>query len=95
MLAILAPGQGAQSPVFLQPWLHLPPYADRLGDLLSAVPGLPAELDAASVLEDTALRVSPERLAPLLSSAVVDGRLAATIPRHGVQLIRLWPTRQP
>jgi [acyl-carrier-protein] S-malonyltransferase len=40
MLVILAPGQGAQSPGFLEPWLEDPTYADRLR-WLSAV----AEMD--------------------------------------------------
>ncbi len=40
MLVILAPGQGAQSPGFLDPWLELPAFADRLR-WLSAV----AEMD--------------------------------------------------
>ncbi len=30
MLAIVAPGQGAQSPGFLEPWLELPAFAARL-----------------------------------------------------------------
>jgi [acyl-carrier-protein] S-malonyltransferase len=30
MLAIVAPGQGAQTPGFLAPWLELPGFADRL-----------------------------------------------------------------
>src|SRR5690348_14953786 len=30
MLVIAAPGQGAQSPGFLAPWLDLPGFADRL-----------------------------------------------------------------
>ena len=30
MLAIVAPGQGAQTPGFLSPWLELPGFADRL-----------------------------------------------------------------
>src|SRR5487761_1364975 len=30
MLAIIAPGQGAQTPGFLAPWLELPGVADRL-----------------------------------------------------------------
>src|SRR5258707_351675 len=30
MLLIAAPGQGAQSPGFLKPWLELPGFADRL-----------------------------------------------------------------
>ena len=42
MLVIVAPGQGAQKPGFLEPWLELPAYADRLR-WLSAV----ADLDLA------------------------------------------------
>lgn len=72
MLAILAPGQGAQSPGFLQPWLQHPPYAERLGDLLRAVPGLEGDLDSASVLADTVL------LQPLLVAVGLAG--AALLP---------------
>ncbi|MGH3444182.1 MAG: ACP S-malonyltransferase, partial [Nocardioidaceae bacterium] len=39
MLVIVAPGQGAQTPGFLAPWLELPAFAERLG-WLSAVTGL-------------------------------------------------------
>lgn len=39
MLAIVAPGQGAQSPGFLQPWLEVPGVADRL-TWWSAVTGI-------------------------------------------------------
>ena len=39
MLAIVAPGQGAQTPGFLSPWLTEPSFADRL-EWLSAVSGM-------------------------------------------------------
>ncbi|MBA3309417.1 MAG: acyltransferase domain-containing protein [Nocardioidaceae bacterium] len=39
MLVIVAPGQGAQTPGFLEPWLDYPDFADRL-NWLSAVSGL-------------------------------------------------------
>jgi [acyl-carrier-protein] S-malonyltransferase len=39
VLAIAAPGQGAQKPGFLQPWLQVPGFADRL-TWWSAVTGL-------------------------------------------------------
>jgi len=39
VLAIVAPGQGAQTPGFLSPWLTEPRFADRL-DWLSAVAGI-------------------------------------------------------
>ncbi len=39
MLAIVAPGQGAQTPGFLAPWLDDPGFGSRI-DWLSAVAGL-------------------------------------------------------
>lgn len=39
MLAVVAPGQGAQSPGFLTPWLEVPGVAERL-DWLSVVSGV-------------------------------------------------------
>ena len=39
VLAIVAPGQGAQTPGFLGPWLEVTTFADRL-NWLSAVAGL-------------------------------------------------------
>ncbi|SDB86228.1 [acyl-carrier-protein] S-malonyltransferase [Raineyella antarctica] len=42
MLAVVAPGQGAQKPGFLEPWLADPVFADRL-NWLSAVSGLDLE----------------------------------------------------
>lgn len=39
MLAVVAPGQGSQSPGFLSPWLEVPGVADRLS-WLSAVAGV-------------------------------------------------------
>lgn len=44
MLVIVAPGQGAQSPGFLEPWLELPQFADRLHWLSSV-----ADLDLATL----------------------------------------------
>ena len=39
VLAIVCPGQGAQSPGFLAPWLELPGFADRMA-WLSACAGI-------------------------------------------------------
>ncbi|MEO5854165.1 MAG: acyltransferase domain-containing protein, partial [Nocardioides sp.] len=39
MLVIVAPGQGAQSPGFLHPWLEVPGFSERL-EALSTVAGL-------------------------------------------------------
>jgi [acyl-carrier-protein] S-malonyltransferase len=58
VLAIVAPGQGAQTPGFLAPWLAQPTYADGL-EWLSAVAGLDlrtygTEADAETI-RDTAV----------------------------------------
>ena len=58
MLVIVAPGQGAQTPGFLAPWLEDPDFADRL-NWLSAVTGLDlahygTEADAETI-RDTAV----------------------------------------
>ncbi|GAA3602956.1 ACP S-malonyltransferase [Microlunatus ginsengisoli] len=58
MLAIVAPGQGAQTPGFLAPWLAEPSFADRI-EWLSAVAGLDlrrygTEADA-DTIRDTAV----------------------------------------
>ncbi len=71
MLVIVAPGQGAQTPGFLAPWLEIPAFGDRLA-WLSAVAGLDllhygTEADA-DTIRDTAVAQ------PLL---VASGLLAA------------------
>ena len=71
MLVIVAPGQGAQTPGFLAPWLENPVFAERLS-WLSAVAGMDlaqygAEADAETI-RDTAVAQ------PLL---VASGLLAA------------------
>ncbi|SDT28843.1 acyltransferase domain-containing protein [Microlunatus soli] len=58
MLAIVAPGQGAQTPGFLKPWIAEPTFSERL-DWLSAVSGLDlahygTEADAETI-RDTAI----------------------------------------
>jgi [acyl-carrier-protein] S-malonyltransferase len=71
VLVIVAPGQGAQTPGFLSPWLEIPSFADRL-TWLSAVAGMDlvaygTEADAETI-RDTAVAQ------PLL---VASGLLAA------------------
>lgn len=72
MLAIVAPGQGAQTPGFLRPWLDLPGFADRL-HWLSAVAdldlvGYGTEADA-DTIRDTAV-AQPLLVASALVSAL-------------------------
>ncbi|KNX37407.1 acyltransferase domain-containing protein [Luteipulveratus halotolerans] len=52
MLVIVCPGQGSQSPGFLQPWLELPGFHDRLG-WLSAVAGIDLVTHGTTSDEDT------------------------------------------
>lgn len=52
MLAVVAPGQGAQKPGFLTPWLEDPTFADRLR-WLSVVSGLDLEHYGTAADEDT------------------------------------------
>ncbi|MGI8577897.1 MAG: acyltransferase domain-containing protein [Nocardioidaceae bacterium] len=73
MLAIVAPGQGAQTPGFLRPWLDDPNFADRL-NWLSAVAGLDlahygTKADAEEI-RDTAI-AQPLLVASALLAALV------------------------
>jgi [acyl-carrier-protein] S-malonyltransferase len=54
VLAIVAPGQGAQTPGFLTPWLSEPTFATRL-NWLSAVSGLDLTHYDAETIRDTAV----------------------------------------
>ncbi len=72
MLVMVAPGQGAQTPGFLAPWLEDPAFADRL-NWLSAVAGLDlahygTEADA-DTIRDTAI-AQPLLVASALVSAL-------------------------
>ncbi|WP_194897065.1 acyltransferase domain-containing protein [Catenulispora pinisilvae] len=73
MLVLVAPGQGAQTPGFLTPWLEVPGFADRL-TWWSAVSGLDlvhygTEADAEAI-KDTAIAQ------PLLVAAGIASALA-------------------
>jgi [acyl-carrier-protein] S-malonyltransferase len=93
MLLIAAPGQGAQAPGFLSPWLELPGFADRIGawselagcDLIRC--GTTAGADE---IRDTAI-AQPLLLAAALAAAeVLSGglgqasRLAGAAAGHSV-----------
>ena len=71
MLAIVAPGQGAQTPGFLAPWLEDPSFADRI-NWLSAVAGL--DLAYYGTQADAETIRDTEIAQPLL---VVSGMLSA------------------
>jgi [acyl-carrier-protein] S-malonyltransferase len=87
VLAIVAPGQGAQTPGFLGPWLTEPTFADRL-TWLSAVSGVDlrhygAEADAETI-RDTAVAQPLLVAAGLLAALELFPRPADAYPLIGV-----------
>lgn len=87
MLAIVAPGQGAQTPGFLGPWLTEPSFADRL-NWLSAVSGLDlkhygTEADAEAI-RDTAIAQPLLVAAGLLAALELFPHPADAFPFIGV-----------
>ena len=87
MLAIVAPGQGAQTPGFLGPWLTEPTFVDRL-TWLSAVSGLDlrhygTEADAETI-RDTAIAQPLLVAAGLLAALELFPRPADAYPLNGV-----------
>ncbi len=87
VLAIVAPGQGAQTPGFLKPWLDVPQFADRL-HWLSAVSGLDLEhygTDAdAEAIRDTAVAQPLLVAAGLLTALALFPHPADAFHRIGV-----------
>ena len=87
MLAIVAPGQGAQAPGFLKPWLAEPTFADRL-DWFSAVSGLDLAYygtDAdAETIKDTAVAQPLLVAAGLLAALELFPHPADAYPLIGV-----------
>jgi [acyl-carrier-protein] S-malonyltransferase len=87
VLAIVAPGQGAQTPGFLGPWLDEPIFSDRL-NWLSAVSGLDlrhygTEADAETI-RDTAIAQPLLVAAGLLAALELFPHPADGYPRVGV-----------
>lgn len=86
VLVIVAPGQGAQTPGFLTPWLELPGLADRLSawsdvvelDLIAY--GTTADADA---IRDTAV-AQPLLVAAALASAEALGASPGLLAGHSV-----------
>jgi [acyl-carrier-protein] S-malonyltransferase len=87
VLAIVAPGQGAQTPGFLGPWLEVPTFADRL-NWLSAVSSLDLRhygTDAdAETIRDTAIAQPLLVAAGLLSALELFPHPADAYPLVGV-----------
>lgn len=88
MLVLVAPGQGAQTPGFLTPWLELPGAADRLAGWSEAIGldlahyGTQADADA---IRDTAVAQPLLVAAGLLSAAALgDDLVPGAVAGHSV-----------
>ncbi|MFJ4831302.1 ACP S-malonyltransferase [Streptomyces sp. NPDC088747] len=87
MLVLVAPGQGAQTPGFLTPWLDLPGAADRLAGWSDAIGldlahyGTQADADA---IRDTAVAQPLLVAAGLLSAAALGEVTPGAVAGHSV-----------
>src|SRR5258708_18680502 len=101
MLIITAPGQGAQTPGFLAPWLELPGVAERLGaaselagcDLIRS-----GTIASADEIRDTAVAQPLLVAAPIAAAAALAGGEPGHVPagaaaRHhvGARAARVRP----
>ncbi|GAA2215620.1 ACP S-malonyltransferase [Nonomuraea monospora] len=86
MLVLVAPGQGAQTPGFLTPWLELPGLADRLGSW-SDVVGIDlvayGTTAGADEIRDTAV-AQPLLVAAALAAAEALGATPDLLAGHSV-----------
>ncbi|MEV7613755.1 ACP S-malonyltransferase [Streptomyces sp. NPDC089799] len=87
MLVLVAPGQGAQTPGFLTPWLDLPGAAERVAAWSEAIGldlahyGTKADADE---IRDTAVAQPLLVAAGLLSAAHLDGIVPGAVAGHSV-----------
>ncbi|WRZ93141.1 ACP S-malonyltransferase [Streptomyces sp. NBC_01007] len=87
MLVLVAPGQGAQTPGFLTPWLDLPGAAERLAAWSDAIGldlahyGTQADADA---IRDTAVAQPLLVAAGLLSAAALGDLTPGAVAGHSV-----------
>ncbi|MGV9942718.1 ACP S-malonyltransferase [Streptomyces sp. NPDC003401] len=87
MLVLVAPGQGAQTPGFLTPWLELPGAADRVGAWSDAIGldlahyGTQADADQ---IRDTAVAQPLLVAAGILSAAALGDVTPGAVAGHSV-----------
>ena len=87
MLVLVAPGQGAQTPGFLTPWLELPGATDRVGAWSDAIGldlahyGTQADADA---IRDTAVAQPLLVAAGILSAAALGAMTPGAVAGHSV-----------
>ena len=85
MIVIVAPGQGSQTPGFLEPWLTEQRFADQLGAISEAV-GLDLVAHGTTSDADT-IRERLEKLVDL----IVDGGVCANGPSTVIDLTGAEP----
>src|ERR1700683_2819295 len=85
MLIITAPGQGAQTPGFLAPWLEVPGVAEWLGYaselagcglIRGGAPGRAAESRATAIAQPLLVAAALAAAGALADGALADGALA-------------------
>jgi len=87
VLVLVAPGQGAQTPGFLTPWLELPGATDRVGAWSDAIGldlahyGTQADADA---IRDTAVAQPLLVAAGILSAAALGAMTPGAVAGHSV-----------
>jgi len=86
MLIVACPGQGSQTPGFLSPWLELPSFAQRIGEMSEAI-GLDLALHGTSsdadTIRDTAV-AQPLIVAASIASALELGDGFEGVAGHSV-----------
>ena len=86
MLVVACPGQGSQTPGFLSPWLELPSFASRIGEMSEAI-GLDlahhGTQSDADTIRDTAI-AQPLIVAASIASALELGTGFAGVAGHSV-----------
>lgn len=86
MLVVACPGQGSQTPGFLSPWLELPSFASRIGEMSEAI-GLDlahhGTQSDADTIRDTAI-AQPLIVAASIASALELGSGFAGVAGHSV-----------
>jgi [acyl-carrier-protein] S-malonyltransferase len=86
MLVVACPGQGSQTPGFLSPWLELPSFASRIGEMSEAI-GLDlahhGTQSDADTIRDTAI-AQPLIVAASIASALELGTGFTGVAGHSV-----------
>ena len=100
MLIITAPGQGAQTPGFLTPWLELPGVAERLGtasELAGCDIARFGTTASADEIKDTAVAQPLLVAAAIVAMSALSGSACPDRPPIGtvrIGTVRIGPVRR-